>query len=211
MDRLPSKWGEKMADNYQAIVTDNLSKLYANLPEDLAKRMSARKDGPAFAFAAFGQDCVIAPDGIALNGNPAPSIIGILLSLYALNAGTEAPLLEPLKAFKEFPNSTPYVGAFASHTEQILVPAVTRIKSKIDSICSRLSGQQPPAAIGGDFAVVVRPLPKIYLCYIFYEADEDFPPSVTCLFSNNANRFMPMDGLADVGEYTSRAILDIVG
>ena len=51
--------------------------------------------------------------------------------------------------------------------------------------------------MSGDFAFVVRPLPKIYLCYIFYEADQDFPPSVTCLYSANANRFMPMDGLAD--------------
>ncbi|MGD8834917.1 MAG: DUF3786 domain-containing protein [Desulfobacteraceae bacterium] len=45
---------------------------------------------------------------------------------------------------------------------------------------------------------------------MFYEADEDFPASVTCLYSHNANRFMPMDGLADVGEYTSRAVLEIV-
>jgi hypothetical protein len=58
---------------------------------------------------------------------------------------------------------------------------------------------------------VVRPLPKIFLCYIFYEADEEFPPSATCLYSNNANRFMPVDGLADVGEYTSKRILDLAG
>lgn len=199
-----------MTDNYQAILNDNLKRLYANLPEDLDARLPARKDGLAYSFTAFGQACVIAPDGITLDGEAAASIIGILLSLYALNTSTEAPLLEPLKAFKEFPDSAPYVGAFASHTEQILVPAVHKIKQRIDLIGSRLYGQQPPASVGGDFAIVVRPLPKIHLCYIFYEADEDFPPSVTCLYSNNANRFMPMDGLADVGEYTSRRILGLV-
>ena len=46
--------------------------------------------------------------------------------------------------------------------------------------------------------------------YIFYEADADFPASVTCLFSCNANRFLPMDGLADVGEYTSRKIVALL-
>ncbi len=80
---------------------------------------------------------------------------------------------------------------------------------KIDLIMERLSGEVAPSSITGDFAFVVRPLPKILLCYMFYEADEDFPPSVTCLFSNNANRFMPMDGLADVGEYTSKSILEL--
>ncbi|BBO84874.1 hypothetical protein DSCO28_54400 [Desulfosarcina ovata subsp. sediminis] len=198
-----------MTDNYQTIVNDNLKRLYANLPEDLNTRLPASRDGRCFAFTAFGQKSVIAPDGITLDGEPVPSIIGILLSLYALNASTETPILEPLKAFKEFPDSAPYVGAFTSHTEQILVPAVPKIRLKVDLIKQRLGGQAAPAATGGDFAFVVRPLPKIDLCYIFYEADEDFPPSVTCLYSNNANRFMPMDGLADVGEYTSKTILNL--
>ena len=54
------------------------------------------------------------------------------------------------------------------------------------------------------------PLPKIALCYIFYEADDDFPALVTCLFSNNVNQFLPVDGLADVGEYISRKILNLI-
>ena len=88
---------------------------------------------------------------------------------------------------------------------------VPKIKTKIDLVVETLSGQAAPASVSGDFAFVVRPLPKIFLCYIFYEADNDFPPSVTCLYSNNANRFMPLDGLADVGEYTSKTILELVG
>jgi len=197
-------------DNYAKLAKDNLERLYVDLPKDLDKHLPAKKDGKTYAFDAFGQSCVIAPEGIALDGVEPPGVIGILLSLYALNGSPEQPILEPLKAFKEFPDSAPYVGAFASHTEQILVPAVNRIKSKTGTIVKRLSGQDAPKSVSGDFAFVVRPLPKIFLCYIFYEADEDFPPSVTCLFSSNANRFMPMDGLADVGEYTSKVILDVI-
>jgi hypothetical protein len=84
------------------------------------------------------------------------------------------------------------------------------IKAGKRSDMAELSGEDAPASVSGDFAFVVRPLPKISLCYIFYEADEDFSSSVTCLYSNNANRFMPMDGLADVGEYTSKRILEII-
>jgi hypothetical protein len=195
-------------DNYAKLAKENLNRLYADLPENLDAHLPSQKDGSMYTFDAFGHSCKIAPEGITLDGVEPPGVIGILLSLYALNASSDQPILEPLKAFKEFPDSAPYVGAFASHTEQILVPAVDRIKSTRDTIVDRLSGQKAPASVSGDFAFVVRPLPKIFLCYIFYEADEDFPPSVTCLFSNNANRFMPMDGLADVGEYTSKIILD---
>jgi len=200
-----------MVDNYAKLAKDNLDRLYGNLPGDMEDRLPGEKKGRVYSFAAFGRSCSVSPAGITLGSVEPPGVIAILLSLYALNATTEIPLLEPLRAFKEFPGSAPYVGAFASHTEQILVPAVHRIKTKFDLILSRLSGEAAPPSVNGDFAFVVRPLPKIFLCYIFYEADEDFPPSVTCLYSHNANRFMPMDGLADVGEYTSKTILELVG
>ena len=197
-------------DNYTQLARNNLVQLYRNLPPDLEHRLPAEKDGAAYSFTAFGRTCVLAPEGITLDGVEPPGVIGILLSLYALHATSEVAVLEPLKAFKEFPDAAPYVGAFASHTEQVLVPAFDRIKTAEHRIVERLSGQPAPTSVGGDFAFVVRPLPKIYLCYIVYEADEDFPPSVTCLYSTNAHRFMPMDGLADVGEYTSKTILELV-
>jgi hypothetical protein len=136
--------------------------------------------------------------------------LGIILSLYALHA-MEHPLeLEPLKAFKEFPSSMPYIGAFASHTEQILTDSVGQIIENRKLIMDALDGSDAPDHVSGDSAMVLRPLPKLSLCYIFYRADDDFPAAATCLFSNNANRHMPMDGLADVGEYTSRRILDLL-
>lgn len=197
-------------DNYTKLFRDNLQRLYADLPDDLEMRLGGERRGALFAFSAFGRECIISPDGITLDRSEPDGVIGILLSLYALHAASDRPVAEPLRAFKEFPDSAPYVGAFASHTEQILVPAVPRLKPRTSQIVETLDGLAAPASVSGDFAFMVRPLPKIFLCYIFYEADEEFPASVTCLYSNNANRFMPMDGLADVGEYTSKTILELI-
>ena len=199
-----------MNDNYTKIVNDNLTRLYQDLPQDLAGALPADQDGKHFIFEAFGDRCEIGPDGILLGGKKQTSVLGILISLYALHTTTAASVLEPLKAFKDFPNSMPYAGAFVTHTQQILVPYVTEIIEARSLILKHLSGQNAPRSIEGDDAFVVYPLPKIALCYIFYEADEDFPASVTCLYSNNAHSFLPMDALADVGEYTSRKILDLV-
>lgn len=201
----------KMTNNYAKIVSDNLARLYANLPQDLAENLPAIKDGDRFVFEAFGGPCVIAPDHITLGGEPCAPVLGILISLYALNARPEACVPLPLRAFKEFPGSAPYVGAFATHTEQVLAPRAPDIKAAVSNINAALKGGPPPADALGDFAFLVTPLPKIRLCYIVYEADDEFPASVTCLFSNNADRFMPTDGLADVGEYTSRKILGLMG
>jgi hypothetical protein len=199
-----------MIDNYAKLVQDNLKQLYSDLPRDLDQRLPAIREADRFMFDAFGQGCIIAPDRITLGGETASSILGILISLYALHAATEICIPAPFRAFKEFEGSMPYAGAFITHTEQVLVPHVTAIKNNIENIFSAFKGENPPADTPGDMAFVVYPLPKIALCYIFYEADDEFPASVTCLYSSNADRFMPMDGMADVGEYTSKKIIDLV-
>ena len=197
-----------MTDNYTKIVQQNLDRLYQDLPEDFADNLPGRKKGDRITFKAFGQTCTIEPGGISLGSGPQNPVFGILISLYALNARPDPCLAEPLKAFKEFPDSLPYAGAFATHTEQVLVPHTARIKHTVPGILAAMDGAHAPRGTGGDFAFIVHPLPKIALCYIFYEADDDFPASVTCLFSNNARLFLPVDGLADVGEYCSKTILE---
>lgn len=200
-----------MTDNYARIAQNNIDRLYRDLPADLSENLPGRQDGDRFVFHAFGETCVISPGGIFLGETKHSSVFDILISLYALNARPDKCERLPFKAFKEFDGSMPYVGAFTTHTEQLLVPHVEKIKAGMDKIAEKLTGEPSPADTGGDFNLVVYPLPKIALCYIFYEADEDFPASVTCLFSNNARLFLPVDGLADVGEYTSRKIIEIVG
>ncbi len=199
-----------MTDNYAKIVEDNLIQLYNNLHKDLANNLPGIQEGDHFLFDAFSKKCVIDPKGITLGDKEYSSVLGILISLYALNARPDVCIPTPLKSFKEFPDSMPYVGAFTTHTEQLLVPHVAKIKETVQLILESLKGDQSPEGAGADFSFIVYPLPKIALCYIFYEADDDFPASVTCLYSNNAGLFLPIDGLADVGEYCSKTILRLV-
>ena len=199
-----------MSNNYAKIVQDNLKKLFENRPTDLADALPAQQNGDVFCFEAFGEICEIRSDGIFLGDVQQTGVIGILISLYALNTKLETCLIAPLKAFKDFPNSMPYAGAFVTHTQQILVPYVEKIQVSTHRIIETLNGCESPSNVGGDFSFMVYPLPKVALSYIFYEADEDFPASVTCLYSNNALSFLPIDGLADVGEYTSKKILDLI-
>ena len=200
-----------MTDNYAAIVRENIRSLLETRSDiDILKCLPGRRKGDAFVFDAFGETCRIQPDGIYLGEAQQEGPVGIVLSLYALHARPFECVLEPLKAFKDFPDSMPYVAAFAANTQNLLVPHVDRIRERSKEIITILDGQRIFSDIGGDFSFMVRPVPKIALSYIIYEADEDFPASVTCLFSNNAPAFLPMDGLADLGEYTSKKILEII-
>lgn len=201
-----------MTDNYAAIVQANLESVFqdADALERLAARMPAEIADGGVRFDAFGETCRISPEGVFLNDRPETGPKGIILSLYARHAAPDAMIVTPLKAFKEFPNSGPYAGAFATHTQNLLVPHVDAIENQRAAIVAAMDGGDAPNAAGGDFAFQVKALPKIALCYIFYEADEDFPASVTCLYSANADAFLPIDALADVGEYCSRKIIDLI-
>lgn len=200
-----------MADNYEKLVQENLRTLYnGSAPTELAENLPGVRKGERFIFTAFGEPCTITPDGINLGEREQSSVFGILISLYALHVSSEICVPAPFQSFKELPNSMPYAGAFTTYTEQALVPYVPRIKQSTSEIIDALNGEAAPAGSSGDFAFVLYPLPKIALHYIFYEADEDFPASVTGLYSHNAHHFMPIDGLADVGEYTSKKIIELV-
>jgi len=122
----------------------------------------------------------------------------------------QAVQLNSLKSFKELPGSMPYQGAFAANAEQILVPWVDQINLHQERIVSGFSGSENADALSGDFSFTLFPLPRVPLYYIFHLPDEDFPAAVTCLFANNASLFMPIDGLADVAEYTAKKIISII-
>lgn len=199
-----------MPDNYAKIIEENLRLLYQTSIEQLSSTLPAERDGGYFVFEAFGETCRMSPDGVFLNDRRETGVLGILISLYARHAGSGPRIVSPLRAFKELPNSMPYASAFTTHTETPLTPQVDRIEAAQPLIRRALQGEPSSHLAGGDFSFLVRPLPKISLCYIFYRADEEFPASVTCLFSNNAPDFMPIDGLADVGEYTSKKILALI-
>ena len=199
-----------MTDHYARLVQANLARLDPERLDRLCEWLPARREKDRWHFAAFGRQCRLSPVGITLDDRPEQGVMGILISLYALHTGPAPLVLAPLKAYKQFNGSGPYAGAFASHTETILVPHVARLMAHTGRLREIFGGDPTPTGTPGDAAFLVRPLPKIALCYILYTADEEFPASATCLFSANADAFLPLDALADVGEYTSRRLIELL-
>lgn len=198
--------------NYEALIRDNLAAALARGPEALAERLPGNPDPRGgMTFRAFGADCRITPDALLLGERPETGPRGVVLSLYAAGAGPEDRVLSPMISFRDLPGSMPYQGAFVANTERPLVPRVLDIRDAQDRILHHLGGlEAPPEDTPGDFALLLLPLPKVALLYIFHLPDEEFPASVTCLFSHNAPRFMPLDGLADTAEQTTRMLLELI-
>jgi hypothetical protein len=197
-------------DNYAKIIKDNLGRLYQDMPDDLDRLLPGRYQDKQVILKAFGSCCRIGSDAITVGDQTETGVIGILISLYALHANAAPCIPTPFKAYREFPDSMPYAAAFTSHAEQILVPHIDKIEANLGLIFETLNGEPGTGFEGGDLSFVVRPLPKIKLHYIFYFADDEFPASATCLISNNALAFLPIDALADTAEHTSKKIIDLI-
>lgn len=195
-------------NNYERLILANVSKLYGDLPPDLGAMLLAERQDNRLFFRAFGENCSIGEDGVYFSGRPDVGPKGLLISLYANYARPDPLKLQPFRAFKELPGSMPYQGAFSANAERVLLPYVHSVHSSRAAVMEAFGGRAL-SDMPGDFSFVLYPLPKIALCYIFFLADEEFPASVSCLFSANAHTFMPLDGLADVGEYTSKRIIEL--
>jgi len=197
--------------NYEPLIRDNLAAAFSGGSKALASRLPAELDRDALLMPAFGGACRITPEAVSLDGKAETGPRGLVISLYASHASVPPMHLEPLVAFREFEGSMPYQGAFAANSERPLIPRAKDLQARKDVLCRALGVPKAvPKGIPGDFFLVLSPLPKITLCYIVYLPDDEFPASVTCLFSSNARSFMPLDGLADTAEYTTRKILDLI-
>lgn len=195
------------ASAYADVVRHHLNAAFPPKASLLASYPGVDAGADGFRFTAFGRACRLSSRGVFLDGRPDWGPRAVIIALLARHATPEMPLEAPWRAFRELPDSAPYVGAFRAHSEQLLVPHIPDLYRQRADLVTRLGIRRAPADGPGDWTLILDPLPKIALCYHLYLPDDDFPANATCLFSTNAHRFLPTDALADVGEYTSRALI----
>ncbi len=95
-----------MATDYQKIIQGNLQTLFQDPFADLESRLPASKEADGlFRFRAFGEDCLLGPNGVYFSGVEEQGPKAILVTLYAKGVGPEAIRLEPFLSFKDFPGT----------------------------------------------------------------------------------------------------------
>lgn len=198
-----------MCGNYLKIQQEYLQRAWSRPLQDLEQGIPAEYRQECLHFRAFGHPCALCKGSVLLDDQSATGPEGLLVAMYASCVTAKPVRIHPPASFRELPGSMPYQAAFTANAERILIPSVPAIQRKQQEIISSFSGHLNPDAESGDFSFTLHPLPRVPLYYIFHLPDEEFPAAVTCLFAANALDFMPLDGLADVAEYTSRRIQSI--
>lgn len=197
-------------ENYHHISLNYLRRALERNTSLLVKALPGNVVEGGIAFRAFGYSCRLTQEGVFLGSELERGPRAIIISIYALNVPDDTVTYTTAwKSFRELPGTMPYWGAFRKNVEEILIPYVPEIHHESARICELLDGCNAEDA-PGDFAIVVFPLPKVPLLYVFSLPDEEFPSEVKCLYAHGSTAFMPVDVLADLAEYTSKRILDII-
>jgi len=199
-----------MSQNFLSIQKEYLKKAWARPIRELEVALPAHYAENCFHFQAFGEPCEIHREEIILGGDPLHSAEGVLIAIYASFVTNQPIQLQPLKAFRQFPGGMSYQAAFSMNAEKVLIPHVESIQKRQEELIARFSGTPNRDVKRYDFSFTLHPLPNVPLYYLFNLPDEEFPASVTCLFSSNADSFLPVEGLADTAEYTSKKIIALI-
>lgn len=195
---------------FRDVINYNLCLVFSKDLSKVARVTCAEASQGLLRLEAFGSLWEVRREGIFGESGLEEGPKGVLISMYLNNEVEGDMRLMPFKSFKELPGSMPYQDAFKARSEMVLVPHIFKIMKNYERILLRLRGEDAKALLGGDMSFIVRPFSKIALAYVFYLPDEDFPASVTCLFSHNADQFMGTDGLADTAEQTSKVIISML-
>jgi len=174
-------------------------------PEELAARSGARWNGDCFEVPLLGKTYRIThPEYVvrsSADGEPCPEELqAMLLDYLKLADGT--PPAGHWVSYRELPHGQFYYHAFQGYAERPLVQAVGNDVDRLAQAARSAGGQEIDY---GDCGYAFDVLPRVKVALVYWKGDEEFPPTASVLFDASAERYLPVDGLAQLGRMvTSR-------
>jgi len=107
-------------------------------------------------------------------------------------------------SFADLPEGRIYATAFQGYTGDRLARAFGNDLQAFRSACEHVGGQ--PLQLG-DIAYRFVALPRLEVAIVYYQGDDEFPPTSRVLFDAHAGHYLPVDGCAVVGSLLTQQIL----
>ena len=169
---------------------------FAALAEGLGATYGEEAVRPYLSLNYFGhrlrvfKDEVGYPEGVAANPWDA-----ILLYNYLAFRGKSPPTGKWI-TYQSLPNSVSKTKTL-KRLEAELAAHFAGKQAKLEGAAVRLGAEGVKVAEDADLQLVLRPLPKVPVLLLFWEADpeEDFPAQVHLLFDGNVSAFLDLESL----------------
>jgi hypothetical protein len=170
---------------------------------------SAEEDGSPFVDLDFFvhrvrvfKDKVCYPEGVQANPWDA-----ILLYNYIASQGKKE-LADAWITFQSLPNSVSKTKTL-NRLEKELAAHFAGKQKKLEAAATRLGGETVKIAQDADLQLIFRPLPKVPVLLLFWEADpeEDFPAQIHYLFDGSVADYLDLESLLFLVEQLSDRLM----
>ncbi len=126
------------------------------------------------------------------SGEKPPLHLQIMFLHYLANAdGT--PLSGEWITFKELPGGQIYVEPYQGRAIKPLLKHFGQEPELFREIALTLGGKTESI---GDVSVVLYPFPRVPVGFVFWEGDDEFPPSATIIYDASASHYLPTENYA---------------
>jgi hypothetical protein len=134
----------------------------------------------------------------------AVSPMELALLLYYFTIADGFPLSGEWISFADLPDGRFYNQAFHGYTGKELAQAFRNDLPAFERAAQSLSGERFEL---GDAAFVFQALPRLPLCVVYWQGDEDFSSSAQVLFDAAASHYLTTDAYAILGSTLTRRLI----
>ncbi len=178
-------------------------------PEETARRCAVEYDGQQGKFTIWflGNTYSISFPDFAVHCEEnrvgadelTKSLTAQILIMRYLNHGKYVPALGTFQTYRELPWGNVYETNFRG---RCIMRFAFSFGSRVEALKKAMSRLNAEPVKAGDAAWDVEILKGVYVRYILWEGDDEFPPSAQILFSDNCSSAFSTEDLAYVGDIT---------
>ena len=183
-------------------------KLRGMIPKEIASRVDVHYDSESNSFLVpfLGENYLVSVrsgEVLKPDGSPANNFFATIILHYLVDAkGGE--ISGEYLSFRQLYGGDVYFGAFERRAIRPLRETFGEEPSALIRAAEPLGGK---AVELGDSAVQIQVFPKLPLTVVIWAGDEEVPPSANILFDSSANRFLPTEDLAAIGEIIAKMLV----
>lgn len=127
----------------------------------------------------------------------------VLLLHYLLHASGKS-LNDELVSYKDIPGGDKYFSVFKKRVEVPLLNAYGENPEGFGKACLGIGGERVDM---GDISFRFQAFPKVFITYIFWKGDEEFPASLQVLFDSSVSSYLPLEDIVFLSEMLSWKIV----
>jgi hypothetical protein len=132
------------------------------------------------------------------------SLVSRVILLHYLIHADGSPLSDKWVGYKDIPGGLLYSGVFARRVTEPLARKFGHSAKQFQEVGIASGGI--PAGVG-DASFTLPALPRIPLQYVFWEGDEEFPPSAQLLFNASVDHYLPLEDMVVLGQMATGRLI----